>query len=434
LRIFQLLYHYLRTLLETNLLPKNIAQYIVKRRKEKYLKWLVHNSPYYSKYKEIKRLEDLPMGNKSMLMDNFDKINTKGLKKENCFDLALKSENDRNFSSMIGDISVGLSSGTSGNRGLFCANSSERALWAGIILAKVLPRSILSKQKIALFLRANNNLYDRLNSNKIIFCFFDMIIPLKEQINSLESYNPDYLVAPASVLCQIAKCIESKSLKITPTKIFSAAEVLDKADEAYLERVFNQKIHQLYQCTEGFLASTCSHGNLHINEEYIIVEKEYLDKKNGRFIPIITDLFRKTQPIVRYRLNDILVENTDSCPCGSHHLRLNAIEGREDDIFFFKHIESNEEVAVYPDFLRRAVISANDEIDEYRVIQYSAKEIEVQILSNSNISEITNSIRSNFDALFEKLNIQKPTIEFKQYKALDITQKRKRIERVHKGN
>ena len=57
MRIFQLLYHYLRTLLETNLLPKNIAQYIVKRRKEKYLKWLVHNSPYYSKYKEIKRLE-----------------------------------------------------------------------------------------------------------------------------------------------------------------------------------------------------------------------------------------------------------------------------------------------------------------------------------------------------------------------------------------
>lgn len=372
------------------------------------------------------------MVNKSILMDNFDKINTKNLKKEECFNLALKSEENRDFAPMINDISIGLSSGTSGSRGLFCADASERSLWAGIILAKVLPKSILSKQKIALFLRANNNLYDRLNSNKIIFKFFDMIIPIKEHVKELKSYNPDYLVAPASVLCQIAKLLESGELTIHPQKVFSAAEVLDKADEKYLEKIFKQKIHQLYQCTEGFLAATCKFGNLHINEEYIVIEKQYLDKENGRFIPIITDLFRKTQPIVRYRLNDILVENNKPCPCGSHHLRLDAIEGREDDIFTFRSLHNdNEEVVIYPDFLRRAVISAHSKIEEYRVIQHSVNKVEIQFFAeNTYRKEIQDAILSNFQLLFKRFNSKKPEIFFADYQHLDITQKKKRIMKV----
>lgn len=35
------------------------------------------------------------------------------------------------------------------------------------------------------------------------------------------------------------------------------------------------------------------------------IEKEWLDET--RFVPIITDLMRTSQPIVRYRLDDVLV-------------------------------------------------------------------------------------------------------------------------------
>ena len=47
-------------------------------------------------------------------------------------------------------------------------------------------------------------------------------------------------------------------------------------------------IDQVYQATEGFLACTCSAGHLHLNEDIIFVEKEYLDER--RFYPVITDL------------------------------------------------------------------------------------------------------------------------------------------------
>ena len=71
---------------------------------------------------------------------------------------------------------------------------------------------------------------------------------------------------------------------------------------------------------------------LHLNEDIVYIEREYLDDR--RFVPVVTDLERKAQPIIRYRLNDILVERKEPCGCGSPFLALEKIEGREDDVFF----------------------------------------------------------------------------------------------------
>ena len=77
--------------------------------------------------------------------------------------------------------------------------------------------------------------------------------------------------------------MEKGVLSISPSKIISVAEVLSPEDSKYLKNIFKQTIHQVYQCTEGLLATTCSHGNLHFNDDFLILEKKYLDaeKKNA---------------------------------------------------------------------------------------------------------------------------------------------------------
>ncbi|WBV66998.1 hypothetical protein PGH44_06835 [Legionella pneumophila] len=52
---------------------------------------------------------------------------------------------------MINNIAVGLSSGTSGSRGLFLVSEQERDAWAGIILAKAMPNGLRSRERIAFF-------------------------------------------------------------------------------------------------------------------------------------------------------------------------------------------------------------------------------------------------------------------------------------------
>ena len=326
---------------------------------------------------------------------------------------------------MIQDYTVGLSSGTSGQRGVFLASRRERLAWAGIILAKALPQSIFKKQKIAFFLRANSNLYTTLSKHqRIEFMFFDLTQPIASQWQMLHSYSPDVLVAPASILKFITQAQEDGMINITPQRIFSVAEVLDPSDEIYIETVFGQKVHQIYQCTEGFLGIANSQGKIYLNEEYLYIEKEWLDKKSGRFIPIITDYSRHTQPIVRYRLDDILIE--DKRYSGVFTC-VKAIEGRCDDIFYFRKNEGGH-APIFPEALRQLMNASSLPFDEYQLIQTSLDNVEVGMQPPPSDTE-----KLMFSALFNdfcrRQSCRAPTISYITYQPPAPTMKLRRIVR-----
>lgn len=305
-------------------------------------------------------------------MANFDAINTVNIKLEEALAVAIKSEENRDFSPTIKGITVGLSSGTSGNRGVFLASEKERAYWVALVLDRVLEFSF-KKRSIAFFLRANSNLYNSVKSKLLAFHFFDLLDSLDVHIERLNTLQPDILVAQPSMLLELANEIEANRLAIKPKKVISVAEVLTPEDKTYLSNVFKQTIHQVYQCTEGFFASSCEHGTLHFNEDFLIIEKKYVDEEQSRFHPIITDLKRRSQPIIRYELNDIIQEKTN-CPCGSKLMAIEAIEGRSDDILIFRNTE-NQEVKIFPDFFRRAIILADNAINDYALIQTDSNKL-----------------------------------------------------------
>ena len=395
-----------------------LLEYQVKQ-VEKHIKFLKENSPYFKTH-EI--TEDFTM-NKAFMMENFDGLNTLGVKKNEAMDIALNSEKTRNFNQKYKNISVGLSSGTSGHRGMFITTPEEQGIWAGTILAKMLPKNNIFGHRIAFFLRADNDLYKTINSFLISLEYFDTFKDIDEHIERLNKYKPSMVVAPPSLLLILAKKIEERELNISPKRIISVAEILEKPDEEYIKKQFNLKIiHQIYQATEGFLACTCEYGHLHLNEDLIKFKKKYIDEK--RFYPIITDFRRTSQPFVNYYLNDILVESTEPCECGSILQRIEKIEGRSDDIFKFIN-KFGKEVIVFPDFIRRTILFVEN-IREYQVFQINNNLLEVAIL---NITEEQKKlIKKEFNKLFTSLEIENIEIKFINYE-IDKTKKLKRIVR-----
>ena len=101
----------------------------------------------------------------SEFMLNFDQINTMSITISEAMEVAEKAEQLRDFSPTIKDITIGLSSGTSGNRGVFMASQKERANWVACVLDRVIGFS-LKKRRVAFFLRANSNLYSSITSKK----------------------------------------------------------------------------------------------------------------------------------------------------------------------------------------------------------------------------------------------------------------------------
>ena len=321
-------------------------------------------------------------------------------------------------------ISVGLSSGTSQkNRGVFITNSCERAMWAGQILAKALPDGFLFRiNRVALFLRSNNGLYENLNGLFLNFQYFPLDRPFEEQIPSLEKFNPTVLVGPPSLL----RVIADSRVSIAPKKVISAAEVLEDDDRAAIEGHFNLKISEIYQCTEGFLGITCPQGTLHLNEDFIIFEKEWIDDQ--RFIPIITDLRRISQPMVRYRLDDILKVRSNSCSCGSVLLPLDKVEGRlSDAIVLSPSLGKNK--AIFQDTIRNWVGQLSCQWRDYSVEQREDASLAISVHGPSEEERTLfyQQIAERFREEAEKMSCPCPPIERVEFKKQPPSVKQRRI-------
>lgn len=365
------------------------------------LDYVRRHSPYYRRVLAgvtIDAFASAPTVSKAQMMENFDELNTRQISLEHAMAIALRAEEERDFSPTLEGLTVGLSSGTSGSRGLFLVSPHEAAGWAGNILAKVLPhRHFLPNEcRIAFFLRANSNLYEGLGTGRIAFHYFDLLEPLECQLQRLEELGPTILVGPPSLLLQLAQLQKREELRLCPEKVVSVAEVLEPEAERFLREVYRQPIHQVYQATEGLLATTCEFGTIHLCEDLVRIDKEFLDAEQRRFVPIVSDLQRRTQPILRYRLNDVLAQRTTQCVCGSIMTPLEQIEGRCDDVLLIAG--KSKLRALYPDFVRRTVVTSAPNATNYRIWQTAQDEFLVDVRGASVTEEF--EVRKKLFELF----------------------------------
>lgn len=334
------------------------------RKLKRFSRQVLAKSPWFRRYLD-RPMADWPLMDKSLMMANFDRMNTQGLCSQQLLDIALQSEKDRDFSRLAGKFSVGLSSGTSGHRGLFVVSPKEQQLWAGGMLAKMLPDGLFAGERVALFLRANNKLYQSVNNRWLSLAYYDLFQPFSSHLPVLEQQAPTIIVAPAQVLRELALSVQRGELTLRVKKVISVAEVLEHQDRLLLTEVFGE-VGEVYQATEGFLAATCRYGTLHLNEAFLHIEPQWLDEQ--RFTPIITDFTRETQPIVRYRLDDVLVAKNEACPCGDPARAIGHIEGRWDDQLRLADIHG-QYLTIFADLCSRVLAIALPLNADYRLTQ-----------------------------------------------------------------
>lgn len=388
-KILTILYHYWQTKRRLRFSRKQLTAW-QKKRLEKIRRFACAHSPFY-------RQNGNKVVCKKDMMAHFSTFNTHGISAQKAYAVAQGGEERRDFQSQIGDLTVGLSSGTSGNRGLFLVSESERLAWCGNILARVLFQPPWKKQKIALFLRANSALYETVRSKTLLFAYFDLLEDPQTLREKLTQFAPDVLIAPPSMLHLLKESCH-------PKQVVSVAETLFSKDQEELEKAFQQKVHQVYQCTEGFLAFTCPYGTLHLNEDLLFFEKEYLEERH--FIPILSDLVRKTQPILRYRLDDVLVERKEPCSCGCVFLALERIEGRCDDVLRVR-MSDGKEKSLFPDFVSRKIVSKAPEVESYQVTQTQIDQWEIYLNPPASAA-----VAEGLGELFDKIGCLHPQLIF----------------------
>jgi putative adenylate-forming enzyme len=393
-----------------DIIPSKIRGIIIKSKLNRQLKWVAKEIPFYKKIKLNKiSLEGFPIINKSIWIDNYSEFNNLNLHYNDLYAEAKKQEISRDFQGLYHGYTIGLSSGTSGKPGIILVSKNERAIWVATILKNIIGLK-LKKRKVAFFLRSNSTLYESVKSKLLEFSYFDLSLPLEQLELQLQEYKPEIIVAPSTVLNKILENHDSVSLN-NLEQIIAVAEVFDDLTKNALKNQFPQvHLSEVYQATEGLLAYTCRLGNLHFNSNQIHAEFEDLPKENEslpnhvlRKQLIITDFTRKAQPLIRYRMGDIVQISQNSCPCGSLNTRIHKIEGRQEDCLQFEN-KVRDSIYLFPDSVRQWIIQSSQNVIDFYVTQLDNKTVQVHLnIVESEFETVKQFIQHKFDD-FSQMN------------------------------
>ncbi len=305
-------------------------------------------------------LDAFPTVSPEILRADFERWNTLGLTRAEAEVGAREAEAGGKGEVRPG-VTAGFSSGSSGGlRGLFLTSRAERAAYLGHLIARLLPATaFVRRTRIALSLRAASALYsDVAEAGPFRFLFIGLDTPGEDRLDRLNAFAPHVLIAPSHVLADLA-CRVDAGASWRPARLLQGAEPMGDAERDWIEAVLEARPAPLYQATEGFLAAPCRLGTLHLNEDVLIVEREAVPGTN-RFLPIVTDLRRTSQAMIRVRVPDLLEPTT--CLCASPLSAIRPVEGRLEDLWRWdkavappRAVEDAVSEAIGPDAAWRAV-------------------------------------------------------------------------------
>jgi putative adenylate-forming enzyme len=384
------------------------------RRLQRQLAYVRRHSSYYAELLPPGRLrlEDVPPIDKAEMMRSFERICTAGLDRDELVAFRIDQERHGTTELYRGRYSVGLSSGTSGNKVLTVLSSRERARYAALLWARSGIPHELTHPRVLFCLRTNNPAFTAITAFGVELVYVDYLTPVEELLRLIATHRLDVLAGPPSVLGLLAE--HADRIPHPLAAVLSYAEELDPSVKVRLSHAFAAPVVELYQGAEGMLAFTCPAGTLHLNEDVTLVELgEAVDDDGAIRRAIVTDLYRRTQPFLRYELGDLIEIDPAPCACGSAFRRLKRVHGRSDAVLALPTADGGT-VRLLPDHVRRSINQASDDVLEYQVLQWSLDDLELRLRlrDGADRSAIEATVTANLSRWAEQAGGRLPALRF----------------------
>ncbi len=397
------------------------------------VRYAATHSPYYrERFAGIELSDDLdlralPTLDKRTMLESFDELVTDrrltlaGVERHL---MELEGTDPRTDPMLFGEYRAMASGGTSGRRGVFVYG---RADWtetlAGLVLswssyfdfAPRLPRrrftTISADHPLHMTGRWNRSLDVGLHR----FLRLDARTPIGDLVKALNAFQPQGINAYPSTAALLAERQLAGELRIAPEVVATGGEVLTAEMKDQIFAAFGRTPFNGYGATEaGYIAVECDrHAGLHVLEDQVqleIVDDEYRPVPPGE--PgsrlLVTNLFNRTQPLIRYELNDLLTVSPDPCPCGRPFPLLETVEGRSDDVLELPAAAGGT-VKVHPVTLR-SPLAGIGALSEYRIV-YRAGELRVKaVLTGADGQQACGEIETGLGAALAERGVQAPPI------------------------
>lgn len=327
-------------------------------------------SPFYQRFHKgvaDRPLAELPVLTKALLMEHFDELVTDPAVRLSELRAHVASASAEQL--FLGRYWVNATSGSTGRPGLFLFDRSEWATvlasfaraheWAGLRI------SLTHRMKMASVASTNPwhmsaQVGATLRSWWMPTLRLDATEPLERIVEQLNAFQPEMLVAYASMARLLAEEQLAGRLRIAPHLVFTSSEVLTAETRRLAEAAWGHQPVDQYGATEGGdLAAECVEGRrLHLQEDLALVE--VVDERNRPVPPgeygeklLVTPLWSRTLPLIRYELSDSLRLASEGCTCRRPFAVIDEIQGRAEEVLRFP--AQGGEVAVHPNVFHRVM-------------------------------------------------------------------------------
>ena len=133
----------------------------------------------------------------------------------------------------------------------------------------------------------------------------------------------------------------SGRLRISPRRVLACGEQCTDATRAAVAEAWGLEVDDYWGCSEGANAFPCGAGTgMHLPDDLVIVEP--VDAHGNPVVPgrpaakiLLTNLYNRTQPLIRYEVTDAMTVATEVCECGCAHRRITDLAGRTETLFFY---------------------------------------------------------------------------------------------------
>jgi phenylacetate-CoA ligase len=400
----------------------------LQRHQEKALKKLREyayaNSPFYKKFHQglyDAPLKDLPVLTKGELMVNWDEVVT---------DRAAKLKDVQDFmdgwqgGKFRNRYYINITGGTTGQKGIFIYNLDEwRAVLAsygrslsfaniGLGFVRPLKQAVVASTNpwhVTSAVGATSR------SRFILNLRIDVTEPMDDIVEKINAFQPELLSGYPSMIKLLTRQQTEGKLKISPRKVITVSEAQTEDVRAAIARAWGVRPFNWYVATEtGAIGSDCpEHRGLHFYDDLVI--PEFVDENNQPVGPgqysskvLVTVLFTRTLPLIRYQLEDSICLAKEPCPCGRQFSIIEDIQGRIQQVIYLTG-KSGEFVAIQPLFWKGLMEKVP--CDGWQVIQKGRSSLALVILHPETGYDEA-ELKQRFSGELAKLGAVKPSIEF----------------------
>ncbi|MDO8676414.1 MAG: hypothetical protein Q7K16_02055 [Candidatus Azambacteria bacterium] len=217
-------------------------------------------------------------------------------------------------------------------------------------------------------------------------------------------YRPNILYGTVSHVLLFAEFMIRHSFFWKFDIVISRSEQLPISLRSYLESVFKSSVFNVYATREfGPVAFECiNRDGFHVNEDRLFLEivddRGAKCREGGLGNILITSLYNKSMPFIRYKIGDLGMFISADCSCGLKTKKITII-GRTCD---FIYLPSGRKIPVSDFFKPLNIIGA---VKAFQLVQPTINGLEIRLLMNGTGNDSTKTIDLVKDNVSRLLNI-----------------------------